>query len=49
MVDGKKVGTAIVSGNGTLSAIITDPAIAELISPKRELQHLSIMPTYKQQ
>jgi len=48
MVDGKKVGTALVSQDGTFTATVTDPKIAELISPKREIQHFSIAPTFKQ-
>jgi hypothetical protein len=47
MLAGKKVGMATVTTDGTLSVLLTDESIAELISPKRELQHFSIMPTYK--
>jgi hypothetical protein len=47
MFDGQKVGTALISSDGTLTATITDDKVAELISPKRELRHISIDPTYK--
>jgi len=47
MMDGKKIGTALVSADGTLTASVTDPKVAEIISPKREIQYLSIDTTFK--
>lgn len=47
MLDGKKVGTGTITTDGTLSVLLTDKKVAELISPKRDIQHLSIDPTFK--
>ena len=45
--DGKKVGTATITTDGTLSVLLNDQKVVELMSAKREIQHLSIAPTYK--
>ena len=47
MHNGKKVGDGTVSENGTLSVLLNDKSITEMMS-KGDIQHLSINPTYKQ-
>lgn len=46
MIDGKKVGDGTVSENGTLSVLLTDKAVTDLMG-RGEIQHLSIDPTFK--
>lgn len=47
MLDGKKIGTGTITADGTLSILLTDTKVAELINQKRDIQHLSIDPTFK--
>lgn len=47
MFEGERVGTAVISDNGILSAIITSPLLAEKLMPGT-IQHLSIVPTLKE-
>lgn len=45
--EGKKIGDGTVSENGTLSVLLTDNSIVDLMH-KGEIQHVSLNPTYKQ-
>lgn len=47
MFDDVRIGTATISDNGTLSAIITSPVLAENIQ-LGTLQYLSITPKLKE-
>lgn len=43
----KKIGDGTVSENGTLTVLLTDTSIGEMMA-QGAIQHISIDPTYKQ-